>query len=123
MHNNKYKKIMLFAVNFIIYSVILIYKYAKSGSSIKLSTVVEGYFLVNLFFLIMILPISSIHSLLRRNEFFLNNEIFSKFFQIILLFGTYIALIRITNLEMPLDVMSSFILWLYLYFCLIFNAD
>lgn len=122
MRNNK-KKIMLFAVNFIIYSIILIYKYAKSGTSIKLSTAVEGYFLVNLFFLIMILPVSGFHSLLRKNEFFLNNEIFSKFFQIILLFGTYIALISIPNLEMPLDVMSSFILWLYLYFCLIFNAD
>lgn len=122
MRNNK-KKIMLFAVNFIIYSIILIYKYAKSGTSIKLSTAVEGYFLVNLFFLIMILPVSGFHSLLRKNEFFLNNEIFSKFFQIILLFGTYIALFSIPNLEMPLDVMSSFILWLYLYFCLIFNAD
>lgn len=61
---------MLFAVNFIIYSIILIYKYAKSGTSIKLSTVVEGYFLVNLFFLIMILPVSGFHSLLRKNEFF-----------------------------------------------------
>ena len=69
MRNNK-KKIMLFAVNFIIYSIILIYKYAKSGTSIKLSTVVEGYFLVNLFFLIMILPVSGFHSLLRKNEFF-----------------------------------------------------
>ena len=48
MRNNK-KKIMLFAVNFILYSIILIYKYAKSGTSIK-STAFEGYFLVNLFF-------------------------------------------------------------------------
>lgn len=118
MRNNK-KKIMLFSVNFIMYSIILIYKYAKSGASIK-STAFEGYFLVNLFFLMMIFPISCIHSLLRKNEFFLNNEIFSKFFQIILLVGTYMALMGIPNLEMPLDVMSSFILWLYLYFCLVF---
>lgn len=121
MRNNKYKKkIMLFAINFIIYSIMLIYKYAKSGTLIKL---VEGYFLVNLFFLIMIFPVSGIHRLLRKNEFFWNDEIFSKFFQIILLFGSYIVLIRIPNLEMPLDVMSFSILWLYLYFCLIFNAD
>lgn len=121
MWNNKYKRnIMLFVLNFIAYSILLIYKYAKSDASIKLSTVIEGYFLVNLFFLIMILPVSGVHKLLRKSELFLNNEIFSKVLQIILLMGSYIVLIKIPNLIMPLDVMSSMILWLYLYFCVIF---
>ena len=104
MWNNKYKRnIMLFVLNFIAYSILLIYKYAKSDASIKLSTVIEGYFLVN--------------------ELFLNNEIFSKVLQIILLMGSYIVLIKIPNLIMPLDVMSSMILWLYLYFCVIFITE
>ena len=84
---------------------------------------IEGYFLVNLFFLIMILPVSGVHKLLRKSELFLNNEIFSKVLQIILLMGSYIVLIKIPNLIMPLDVMSSMILWLYLYFCVIFIKD
>ena len=124
MWNNKYKRnIMLFVLNFIAYSILLIYKYAKSDDSIKLSNVIEGYFLVNLFFLIMILPVSGVHKLLRKSELFLNNEIFSKVLQIILLMGSYIVLIKIPNLIMPLDVMSSMILWLYLYFCVIFSKD
>jgi hypothetical protein len=124
MWHNKYKRnIMLFVLNFIAYSILLIYKYAKSDDSIKLSTVLEGYFLVNLFFLIMILPVSGVHKLLRKSELFLNNEIFSKVLQIILLIGSYIVLIKIPNLIMPLDVMSSMILWLYLYFCVIFITE
>ena len=124
MWHNKYKRnIMLFVLNFIAYSILLIYKYEKSDASIKLSTVIEGYFLVNLFFLIMILPVSGVHKLLRKSELFLNNEIFSKVLQIILLIGSYIILIKIPNLIMPLDVMSSMILWLYLYFCVIFIIE
>ena len=114
---------MLFVLNFIAYSILLIYKYAKSDASIKLSTVIEGYFLVNLFFLIMIFPVSGVHKLLRKSELFLNNEIFSKVLQIILLIGSYIILIKIPNLIMPLDVMSSMILWLCLYFCVIFIIE
>ena len=101
----------------------LFYKYAKSLNSEKISTVIEGYFLVNIFFLIMIFPVFGIHRLLKKNDLFLNNEFFSKVLQILLLIGTYIILIRIPYLEIPLDVMSSFILWLYLYCCIIFNAD
>ena len=135
MWHIKYKRnIMLFVLNFIAYSILLIYKYAKSDASIKLSTVIEGYFLVNLFFLIMILPVSGVHKLLRKSELFLNNEKiltrwiverlgFDKVLQIILLIGSYIVLFKIPNLIMPLDVMSSMILWLYLYFCVIFITE
>ena len=123
LDNKCKKKIMLFTLNFIAYSIMLFYKYAKNLNSEKISTVIEGYFLVNIFFLIMIFPVFCIHRLLKKNDLFLNNEFFSKVLQILLLIGTYIILIRIPYLEIPLDVMSSFIFWLYLYFCIIFNAD
>lgn len=123
MCNKKNKKIILFMLNFIAYSIMLFYKYVNCCTSIRLSTVIEGYILINLFFFIFIFPVSGIHRILRKNEFFLSNEIFSKVLQIIFLIGSYIVLIRIPYLNMPLDVMSSFIIWLYLYFCLIFIAD
>ncbi len=118
----KNKKIMLFTLNFIIYSIILFSKYVHNSASIKLSTVIEGYFFVNLFFLIIIFPAIGIHKLLREKDYFLNNEIFSKILQIIFLIGTYMVLIGIPFLKMPLDVMSSSILWLYLYFGVIFKS-
>ena len=61
----KNKKIMLFTLNFIIYSIILFSKYVHSSASIKLSTVIEGYFFVNLFFLIIIFPAIGIHKFFR----------------------------------------------------------
>ena len=64
------KKILLFTLNFIAYSIMLFYKYVKNLNSVKISTVIEGYFLVNIFFLIMIFPVSGIHRLIRKNEFF-----------------------------------------------------
>ena len=39
------------------------------------------------------------------------------------LIGTYMVLIGIPFLKMPLDVMSSSILWLYLYSVVIFKAE
>ena len=123
MKNNYKKKLILFGINFILYSILLIYKYANDSTSIKISTVIEGYFLVNLFYLVMILPILSIHRGLRTRELFLNNEIFSRIIQIILLIISYIVLIIINSLKMPIDVMSSMVLWLYLYFCIIFKSE
>lgn len=119
----KNKKIMLFTLNFILYSIILFYKYVHNSTAIKLSTVIEGYLLVNLFFLIIIFPTIGIHKLFREKEIFINNEIFSKVLQIMSLTGTYMVLIGIPFLKMPLDVMSSSILWLYLYSGVIFKAE
>lgn len=123
MCKNEYKKILVFTLNFIAYSIMLFYKYVKCDSSIRLSTVIEGYFLVNIFFSILIFPVYSIHKILRNSEFFLNNKIFSKILQILLLIGSYIAIIKLPYIIMPLDVMSSFLLWLYLYFCLVFTVE
>ncbi len=123
MCKNEYKKILVFTLNFIAYSIMLFYKYVKCDSSIRLSTVIEGYFLVNIFFSILIFPVYSIHKILRNSEFFLNNEIFSKILQILLLIGSCIAIIKLPYIIMPLDVMSSFLLWLYLYFCLVFTVE
>ena len=73
------------------------------------------------FFGIMIFPVYILHKHTKDICFFINLSKFSEYIKIPLLLLGLISTAVIFKLPLPYDVMSSFVIWLYLYFCNIFK--
>ena len=114
--------VLLFCINFLLYSVFLFIKYLLFSESNNIETIIEGYFIVNLFFGIMIVPVYILHNHIKNIYFFIDLGKFSKYIKIPLLVLGIISIALIFKLPLPYDVMSSFFIWLYLYFCNIFKG-
>lgn len=110
------KTIIIFITYIIAYSILLFTKYIIFPTEISIRTVVEGYFMVNGFFAVMLIPIGMIHNELKKKEYFINVTIFSKAVRLLSLAAATGVLIFFYKLPMPLDVMSSILVWLFLYF-------
>ena len=113
--------ILLFCVNFLLYSVSLFIKYFLFVKINNIGMIIEGYLMMNLFFGIMIFPVYILHKHTKDICFFINLSKFSKYIKIPLLLLGLISTAVIFKLPLPYDVMSSFVIWLYLYFCNIFK--
>jgi len=112
---------LLFCINFLLYSVFLFIKYFLFVKVNNTGMIIEGYFMVNLFFGIMIFPVYILHKYAKDICFFINLSKFSKYIKIPLLLLGLVSTAVIFKLPLPYDVMSSFVIWLYLYFCNIFK--
>jgi hypothetical protein len=112
--------ILLFCINFLLYSVFLFIKYFLFVKVNNTGMIIEGYFMVNLFFGMMIFPVCVLHKHAKDIYFFINLSKFSKYIKIPLLLLGLVSTAVIFKLPLPYDVMSSFVIWLYLYFCNIF---
>ena len=112
--------ILFFCINFLLYSVFLFIKYFLFVKVNNTGMIIEGYFMVNLFFGMMIFPVCVLHKHAKDIYFFINLSKFSKYIKIPLLLLGLVSTAVIFKLPLPYDVMSSFVIWLYLYFCNIF---
>ena len=113
--------ILLFCINFLLYSVFLFIKYFLFVNINNTGMIIKGYLMVNLFFGIMIFPVYILHKHTKDICFFINLSKFSKYIKIPLLLLGLVSTAVIFKLPIPYDVMSSFVIWLYLYFCNIFK--
>ena len=109
-------ELILFIFLYTIYTVLLFIKYSSQIFINNMHTVIEGYFIVNLFFLAVMYPVKLFHNEVKTKEYFLNIESFSKIIKIIFLIVSIIFIGSMYKLRLPFDVMGSFFIWFYLYF-------
>lgn len=76
---------LLFCINFLLYSVFLFIKYFLFVKINNTGMIIEGYFMVNLFFGIMIFPVYILHRHTKNIYFFINLSKFSEYIKIPLL--------------------------------------
>lgn len=76
---------LLFCINFLLYSVFLFIKYFLFVKINNTGMIIEGYFMVNLFFGIMIFPVYILHRHTKDICFFINLSKFSEYIKIPLL--------------------------------------
>jgi len=112
---------LVFAIFFLSYSILLFLKYTVIDKSAGLITAIEGYFIFNLFFLTMLYPVSCLHKYLVKLPIFFNNQVLSKIAKIVLLILSIFSIFVIFKISMPWDVISSFFIWIYLYFACVFR--
>lgn len=104
---------------FIVYTVLLFLKYIFHDSSIDMSTILEGYFIVNIFWGIIFVPVRIFHNELKNRTYFLNIGKLSKIFRLIFLLASIVFVFIMNRLQLPLDVMGSSLIWLFLFFCFV----
>lgn len=114
-------ELILFIFLYTIYTVLLFIKYSSQIFINNLHTVIEGYFIVNLFFLAVMYPVKLFHNEVKTNEYFLNIESISKFIKIFFLIASIIFIGSMYELKLPFDVMGSSFIWFFLYFSKILN--
>lgn len=104
---------------FIVYTVLLFLKYIFHDSRIDMSTILEGYFIVNIFWGIIFVPVRIFHNELKNRTYFLNIGKLSKIFRLIFLLASIVFVFFMNRLQLPLDVMGSSLIWLFLFFCFV----
>lgn len=104
---------------FIVYTVLLFLKYIFHDSSIDMSTILEGYFIVNIFWGIIFVPVRIFHNELKNRTYFLNIGKLSKIFRLIFLLASIVFVFIMNRLQLPLDVMGSSLIWLFSFFCFV----
>jgi len=104
---------------FIVYTVLLFLKYIFHDLSINMSTILEGYFIVNIFWGIIFVPVRIFHNELKNTTYFLNIGKLSKIFRLIFLLASIVFVFIMNRLQLPLDVMGSSLIWLFLFFCFV----
>lgn len=114
-------ELFLFIFLYTIYTVLLFIKYSSQILINNLHTVIEGYFIVNLFFLAVMYPIKLFHNEAKTKEYFLNIESFSKIIKICFLIVSIIFIGSMYELKLPFDVMGSSFIWFFLYFSKVLN--
>lgn len=114
-------ELFLFIFLYTIYTVLLFIKYSSQIFINNLHTVIEGYFIVNLFFLAVMYPVKLFHNEVKTKEYFLNIESISKIIKIFFLIASIIFIGSMYELKLPFDVMGSSFIWFFLYFSKILN--
>lgn len=109
-------ELILFIFLYTIYTVILFIKYSSQMFINNLHTVIEGYFIVNLFFLAVMYPVKLFHDEAKVKKYFLNIESFSKVIKIFFVIASILFIGSMYKLKLPFDVMGSSLIWLFLYF-------
>lgn len=115
--------IITFIIFYTIYTIELFIKYISPKFASEFRTVVEGYFIVNIFFMLLMIPVISFHDKTKSLPVFLNMDNFANILKIFFCIVSIIFLLSMYYLKLPFDVMGSCLIWLFLLFSILSNKN